>query len=91
MELTDKIAETTWRSQPSLTERVGELYMSHREEIYRFVVAQGVPPPTAQDITQEVFLKLLGTLSDGRKIESELAWLYRVAANRATEDRKSVV
>jgi RNA polymerase sigma-70 factor (ECF subfamily) len=39
----------------------------------------------AQDITQEVFVKLLATLGDGRKINSELAWLYRVAANRATD------
>jgi|SRR5215831_1250853 len=85
MELTDKLAESAWRSQPSLTERVGDLYVSHREEIFRFIVAQGVLPAMAQDITQEVFVKLLATLCAGRKIDSELAWLYRVAANRATD------
>jgi RNA polymerase sigma-70 factor (ECF subfamily) len=81
----DKIGESAWGAQLSLTERVGNLYVSHREEIFRFVAAQGVPPAMAQDITQEVFAKLLATLRAGHKVRSELAWLYRVAANRATD------
>src|SRR5215831_3439596 len=81
----EKMAESAWQVRPSLTDRVGRLYLSHRDEIFRFLAAQGIPAATAQDITQEVFLKLLVSLRDGCKITSQTAWLYRVAANRAID------
>ena len=80
-----EIAGTAPRAQPSLIERVNELYVAHREEIFRFLAAQGVAVETAQDITQEVFVKLLVSLRGGSKITSELPWLYRVAANQAVD------
>jgi len=79
------MADSAWASKPSLTERVGQLYLAHREEVLRFLTGQGVPPATAQDITQEAFLKLLVALRDGHHINFEQAWLYRVAANRAVD------
>jgi RNA polymerase sigma-70 factor (ECF subfamily) len=88
------MAESAWGAQPSLAERVGRLYLAHREEIYRFLAGQGLSAAAAQDLTQEVFLKLLVTLREGNAVTSEQAWLYRVAANRAVDywrrERRSV-
>jgi RNA polymerase sigma-70 factor (ECF subfamily) len=81
----ETIAESAWGGQPSLTERVGRLYIAHRQEILSFLTAQGLPAATAQDFTQEVFLKLLVHLRDGHQINSVPAWLFRVAANRAVD------
>jgi len=79
------MAESAWGGKPSLTERVGQLYLAHRDEIYRFLTGQGLPATAAQDIAQEVFLQLLLTLRQGSTVASEQAWLYRVAANRAVD------
>jgi RNA polymerase sigma factor (sigma-70 family) len=72
-------------ARPTVTDRVAELYLAHREEIYRFLAAQGMPAATAQDMTQDVFVKLLITLRDGHTVTSEQNWLYRVASNRAVD------
>jgi RNA polymerase sigma-70 factor (ECF subfamily) len=68
-----------------LNERVTALYETHRESIYRFLVAQGIPPPIAQEITQDVFVKLFIALRDGATIVSEQGWLYGVAAKSAVD------
>jgi RNA polymerase sigma-70 factor (ECF subfamily) len=89
------MAEPAWAAKPTLTERVGQLFVSHRDEIYRFLTGQGLPAAVAQDATQEVFLRLLLTLRDGQTVTSEQAWLYRVAANQAVDywrrERRSMV
>jgi RNA polymerase sigma-70 factor, ECF subfamily len=79
------MVESAWGANPSLTERVGQLFVKHREEIYRFLTGQGLPAAVAQDVTQDVFLKLLLTLRDGQAVRAEQSWLYRVAANRAVD------
>jgi RNA polymerase sigma-70 factor (ECF subfamily) len=81
----ETITAAAWASKPTVTERVAEIYLAHRDEVFRFLVAQGLPAANAQDVTQEVFLKLFVTLRDGVEVASEQAWLYRVAANRAVD------
>lgn len=79
------IAASASTGAPSLAERVGGLYLLLREEIFRFLTGQGLPAPTAQDVTQDVFLKLFVTLREGNTVASERGWLYRAAANRAVD------
>ena len=67
----------------SVRERVTSLYESYREAIYRFLINHGLPPATAQDLAQDVFVRLFVALSEGGVIESEKAWLYGVAAKVA--------
>lgn len=61
-------------------EHVARLYDSHRLRIYRFLVAQGLEPANAQELAQDVFVRLFLALSKGTRIESEQAWLYGVAS-----------
>jgi RNA polymerase sigma-70 factor (ECF subfamily) len=66
-------------------ERVATLYESHREEIYRFLVGQGLASATAQELTQDVFVKLFVAVSKNAEIVSEQAWLYGVASKLAVD------
>jgi RNA polymerase sigma-70 factor (ECF subfamily) len=66
-------------------ERVAALYKTHRGEIYRFLVGQGLEPATAQELAQDVFLKFFVAMSKGAEIVSEQAWLFGVASNLAVD------
>src|SRR5262245_55596032 len=57
--------------------------MKHREGIYRFLSAHGLPPAVAQEVTQDIFIKLFIAIRDGNGVMSPQGWLYDVAAKSA--------
>ena len=65
--------------------RVSALYDTYRDSIYRFLVAQGLNPAVAQEVTQDVFVDLFVALQKGTEMNSERAWLYAVAARAAVD------
>lgn len=65
--------------------RVGALYDTHRDGVYRFLVAQGLSPAVAQEVTQDVFIDLFVALQKGTQMNSERAWLYAVAGRAAVD------
>lgn len=67
------------------SERVAALYEANRVRIYRFLVGQSLDPATAQELTQEVFVRFFVALSKGTQIDSEQAWLYGVASKLAID------
>jgi len=79
------LREDTFSRTDGLNAHVTSLYESHREGIYRFLVGYNMPPPVAQEVTQDVFLKLLLALRHGPEIASEQSWLYGVAAKAAVD------
>jgi RNA polymerase sigma-70 factor (ECF subfamily) len=48
----------------------------------------GVPSNQAQEVTQEVFLRLYQTMRKGAQIENLRAWLFRVAHNLGIKVRQ---
>lgn len=72
-------------ARPTTEERVAALYESHRDRIYRFLVGQGLEPARAQELAQDVFVRLFVALTKGSEIESEQAWLYGVASKLAVD------
>jgi RNA polymerase sigma-70 factor, ECF subfamily len=66
-------------------ERVAALYVAHRGKIYGFLVGQGLNPAQAQELAQEVFVRLFVALTKGSEIESEQAWIYTVASKLAVD------
>ena len=54
-----------------------------RLDIYRYTLSIGLDPASAQEITQETFLRLFVSLDKGERIENQRAWLYRVSHNLA--------
>lgn len=63
------------------TGQIRSWYEQHRAGIYRFALSILKDPARAEDVLQEVFLRLLQ--SDSMRFEPgmEKAWLYRVARN----------
>ena len=70
-----------------------ELIGRYYDEIYRFAYRQSAymadPKNTAQDLTQEVFMSMLRSLStfDARRAGFR-TWLYRVASSRIIDARR---
>jgi RNA polymerase sigma-70 factor, ECF subfamily len=68
-----------------LQQRAADIYEEHRLNIYRFLVAQGLPRATAQEVTQDVFVRFFMALRNGVEITSERGWIYTVAARSAAD------
>src|ERR1044072_4665808 len=70
-----------------LEQQVIRVYEESRDDVYRYLLTLGLPPPQAQEATQEAFLRLHVTLQRGGTIENMRAWVYRVAHNYALDMR----
>jgi RNA polymerase sigma-70 factor (ECF subfamily) len=73
----------------TLQDQVAEIYESLRDEVYRYLLVLGVGPDLAQEVCQEVFLRLYGTLRKGQRIDNTRAWIFTVARNCALSARVS--
>jgi RNA polymerase sigma-70 factor (ECF subfamily) len=62
-------------------EEVTRAFEDSREDVYRYLLTLGLPPPQAQEAAQEVFLRLHLALEDGDRIHNTRAWIFRVAHN----------
>jgi RNA polymerase sigma-70 factor (ECF subfamily) len=60
---------------------VEECYETRRSGIYRYIVSLTRNPAEAEDLTQEVFLRLYDGLADGALHEVPYQWLLTVARN----------
>ena len=70
--------------QPGMTEhqeQVTRAFEDSRDDVYRYLLTLGLPPPQAQEATQDVFLRLFMALEKGDIIQNERAWVFRVAHN----------
>ncbi len=65
-----------------------ELYTAYRPKILRYLARQ-VGEDEAEDLTQEVFIKVGRGLKDFRGEASLSTWIYRIAANTATDRLRS--
>ncbi|MCC6587898.1 MAG: sigma-70 family RNA polymerase sigma factor [Bryobacterales bacterium] len=72
-----------------LQTQVAEIFEQSRDDVYRYLLLQGLHPPQAQEATQEVFLRLYTTMRKGEDIREPRAWIFRVAHNLATKVRAS--
>ena len=60
---------------------VEQIYQQTRAGICSYLVCLGIPEPQAQEVTQEVYLRLYQTMRKGDEILNPRAWLFRVAHN----------
>lgn len=65
------------------SERLERLYAEHRDEVYRWALRYGTGDTAfAEDVTQEVFMRLMRALPKLEDPDQLGGWLYRVTANR---------
>ncbi|HET8546964.1 MAG TPA: RNA polymerase sigma factor [Bryobacteraceae bacterium] len=62
-------------------ERVDAIFREAREDVYYYVLTLGLAPAQAQEVTQEVFLRLFVTMRGGEEVLNPRAWVFRVAHN----------
>jgi RNA polymerase sigma-70 factor, ECF subfamily len=73
---------------------VARLYDLYADRIYHYVLARTGDPSTAEDLTGEVFLRVVQhvrrfKLDTSRPAASVSAWLYRIAANLVSDHHRS--
>jgi RNA polymerase sigma-70 factor (ECF subfamily) len=64
------------------------IYDTYHEKIRRYL-ASLIGEADAEDVTQEVFLKVNAALADFRGDSSLSTWIYRIATNAATDHLRS--
>jgi RNA polymerase sigma-70 factor (ECF subfamily) len=70
-------------------EAVGELYDRYQQAVFRYIWARIPNPQLAEDLTGEVFTRMLSNLP-GYKITDApfLAWLYAIARNLVSDHHR---
>jgi RNA polymerase sigma-70 factor (ECF subfamily) len=64
---------------------ITRLFEALRDPVFRQVLRVLRSPAEAEDVTQEVFLRLYGEMRAERKVENPKAWLFRAAHNLAID------
>lgn len=83
---TDQIIQ---RAQKGDREAVGTLYETHSPAIYRYILYRVTSTADAEDLTAEVFLKMVEGLPAYRQTGAPFeSWLYRIAAARIIDFRR---
>lgn len=69
------------RAQRGDVDSIGQLYDQHQNAVFRYLWARLGQRPLAEDLTGEVFLRMLKALPNYRPTAPFRAWLYRIARN----------
>ena len=62
-------------------EKFVELFNANKNKVYNFALKMLKDKDTAEDITQETFIKLYNNLSNGSSISSPKNWLFIITRN----------
>jgi len=75
------------RAQKHDEEAFAQLYEKYFEQIYRYILLKMGDSHEAEDLTQQVFLKVLKSIDSFKWKENIpfLAWLYRIAHNQTVD------
>ncbi len=58
-----------------------DLFERHHLAVFRFLRRMGLPQADAEDLTQDVFLRVVQALPSYEERQSERAWVFRIARN----------
>ena len=81
MALTDSEASAATAAQVTVQLSFDEAFTVHHRAVYRYACALVRDPQLAEDIVQEVFMRLYQNLHSAQREGLLRAWLLRVAAN----------
>ena len=78
----------TMRNTSALRQRVTKVFELLRDPVYRYLFRVLENSEEAEDLTQEVFLRLYSHLHKGQTVSNIRAWVFRVAHNLAIDRRR---
>lgn len=64
---------------------IDKLWDEYRKKIYQFICKRVDDSSTAEDITQDVFVKILQKIDSLQSEDKLQSWLYQIARNSITE------
>lgn len=84
-------ADLVARAQAGDAEAIGQLYDQHHEALFRYVCARVGERQLAEDLTGEVFMRMLNALPRYRATAAPFrAWLYQIARNLLVDHYRKV-
>lgn len=86
--LNDKSLEAEKPTGSTLSERVQVLFQRLHLPVFRYLLRKTRNAGTAEDLTQETFLRLCRHLRDERPLDNAKAWLLTVANNLAIDESR---
>src|SRR5580693_4500528 len=78
----------TMRNTSALRQRVTKAFELLRDPVYRYLFRVLENSEEAEDLTQEVFLRLYAHLHKGHTVANIRAWVFRVAHNLAIDRQR---
>lgn len=88
--MSEEEAQLVERAQAGDREAFAEIYRRYQPKIYRYIAFRVSNTAVAEDLTSEVFVRLVERIDDftyrGRPL---LAWLYTIARNLLTDHYRS--
>jgi RNA polymerase sigma-70 factor, ECF subfamily len=79
------------RSSSTLKQKVAEIFELLRDPVYRYSVRALGSAEEAEDLTQDVFLRLYESLHKGQAVGNIRAWVFRVAHNLVIDKQRKKV
>jgi RNA polymerase sigma-70 factor (ECF subfamily) len=86
--LLDRELLLTLGSSSSLEQKVAQIFELLRDPVYRYMFRALRDRQAAEDLTQEVFLRLFTCLHQGQAVRDIRAWVFRVAHNLVIDRQK---
>lgn len=87
--MVDLIHQLVRRAQQGDREAISELYRTYVQKIYRYIAYRVSTDADAEDLTAEVFLKMVEGIRTYRVTGAPFeAWLYRIASARIIDYRR---
>lgn len=80
--------EGSLRDTGEIHAEMERIYADSRSSVCAYLLYLGVPSDQAQEVTQEVFLRLYQGMRKGTAIDNVRAWLFKVAHNLGLKVRK---
>lgn len=77
------------QAQAGTTEAMAVLYNHYFERIYRFIYYRVSHKETAEDLTEEVFVKVFDKLKDLEQLAAFEGWLFQIARNKVIDYYRS--
>lgn len=84
-----KLQEVLSHAQSGKEEALTQLYNHYHERLYRFIYYRVSHKEVAEDLTEEVFVKLFRNLKNLQQSAAFEGWLYQIARNRVIDYYRS--
>lgn len=85
----DQLEQILKEAQTGSNEALTKLYNAYFERIYRFIFYRTSHKETAEDLTEDVFIKLFKSLKNLDQLAAFEGWMFQIARNKVIDYYRS--